>query len=80
MQYVGCLDEILDIKCTREFSIVATNSEQIKVFDIDSGSCSVLSGHKDTVMSVDISVDGRILVSGSKVHKTLITIHVIYTL
>ena len=67
MQFVSDLDEILDIKCTNKYIVTATNSEQIKLFDHKEGSCVVLTGHSDTVMSLDVSVDGGMLVSGSKV-------------
>ncbi len=67
-QYVSDLDEILDIKCTDRFVVTATNSEQIKLFDHEEGNCVVLTGHSDTVMSIDVSIDGRTLVSGAKVY------------
>ena len=57
----------MDIKCTDKYIATATNSELIKVFDCSDGNCTVLTGHRDTVMSIDVSSDGGTLVSGSKV-------------
>ena len=45
---------------------VATNSEQVKVFERTSLSCQLLIGHKGTVLSLDASTDGTLLATGSK--------------
>lgn len=69
------MDEILDIKCVggdRQLVAMATNSEQIKLFNWSNGDCDVISGHSDIVMSVDCSSDGCVLVTGSKVINLII--------
>ncbi|KAG9457271.1 hypothetical protein H6P81_001779 [Aristolochia fimbriata] len=70
---VGYNEEIVDMKFLGEdehFLAVATNLEQVRVYDLTSMSCMyVLSGHTDTVLSLDtcVSTSGRTLVvTGSK--------------
>ncbi len=78
---VGHNDEILDLKLipnqtyedeTEEFTIqnkrvaIATNSAQIRVFDLASYSCEILEGHTDTVLTLDVSPCGKFLVSSGK--------------
>lgn len=46
---------------------VATNSEQVKVFDRRTKNCQILSGHGGIVLSVDASHDGNTIVTSSKV-------------
>jgi U3 small nucleolar RNA-associated protein 13 len=69
---VGHNDEILDLKIIpRSRSIVvATNSPQVRVFNLDNFSCSVLDGHTATVLCVNTSPCGRYLASCGK-DKTL---------
>lgn len=45
---------------------VATNSEEVKVFERESGSCQLLSGHSAIVLAISASSDGRLLATGSK--------------
>jgi U3 small nucleolar RNA-associated protein 13 len=45
---------------------VATNSDLIRVYDLNRFSVSLLEGHKDVVLCLNRSVEGDILVSGSK--------------
>jgi len=49
---------------------VATNSPQVRVFDLKNFSCEVLDGHRATVLCVDASPCGRYLISAGK-DKTL---------
>ncbi|KAF8378925.1 hypothetical protein HHK36_030274 [Tetracentron sinense] len=70
---VGYSEEIVDMKFLGEeehFLAVATNLEQVRVYDLESMSCSyVLAGHTDTVLCLDTCVSsyGRtLLVTGSK--------------
>ncbi|XP_010240890.1 PREDICTED: transducin beta-like protein 3 [Nelumbo nucifera] len=70
---VGYNEEIVDMKFLGEeeqFLAVATNLEQVRVYDLASMSCAyVLAGHTDIVLSIDtcISSSGRtLLVTGSK--------------
>eukprot|EP00536_Pseudo-nitzschia_multiseries_P003602 jgi/Psemu1/236801/estExt_Genewise1.C_560094 len=73
---VGHNDEILDLKIIPSKSgssnsvVVATNSPQVRVFDLENFSCSVLDGHTATVLCVDASPCGRYLASAGK-DKTL---------
>mmetsp|Transcript_7549 Transcript_7549/g.22069 ORF Transcript_7549/g.22069 Transcript_7549/m.22069 type:complete len:1079 (+) Transcript_7549:194-3430(+) len=73
---VGHNDEILDLKIIPSHSgssnsiVVATNSPQVRVFDLENFSCSVLDGHTATVLCVDASPCGRYLASAGK-DKTL---------
>ena len=45
---------------------VATNSEEVKVFRRETGSCQLLSGHTGIVLSLSPTPDGRVLATGSK--------------
>ena len=45
---------------------VATNSEEVKVFERESGSCQLLSGHSGIVLGLSASSDGRLIATGSK--------------
>lgn len=45
---------------------VATNSEQVKLFETSGMSCQLLFGHSDVVLSLDVSADGLWLASASK--------------
>lgn len=70
---VGYNEEIVDMKFLGEdeqFLAVATNLEQVRVYELASMSCCyVLTGHTDTVLCLDtcISNSGRtLLVTGSK--------------
>ncbi|XP_024179568.1 transducin beta-like protein 3 isoform X1 [Rosa chinensis] len=70
---VGNNGEILDMKFLgdeEQFIAVATNTEQVRVFDVASMSCShVLAGHTEIVMCLDtcVSSSGRtLIVTGSK--------------
>ncbi|XP_077234966.1 transducin family protein / WD-40 repeat family protein [Tasmannia lanceolata] len=70
---VGYNEEIVDLKFLGEeeqFLAVATNLEQVRVYDLASMSCSyVLAGHTDIVLCLDtcVSSSGRtLIVTGSK--------------
>jgi len=55
--FVGNNDEILDVKFFGEnnkFVLVASNSPDIKVFNIETGACQLVRGHLDTVISLDV--------------------------
>lgn len=51
---------------------VATNSAQVRLFDLGTYSCNVLDGHTDTVLSLDASPCGRYLVTCGKGETTRI--------
>ncbi|CAN6269106.1 unnamed protein product [Urochloa humidicola] len=70
---VGYNDEILDLKFVgdeEQYLAVATNLEQVRVYDVASMSCSyVLAGHTEIVVCMDacVSSSGKMLiVTGSK--------------
>lgn len=70
---VGYNEEIVDMKFLgddEQFLAVATNTEQVRVYDLASMSCDyVLTGHTEIVLCVDtcVSSSGRtLIVSGSK--------------
>lgn len=69
-QCAGFLDEVLDIKCvgkSKSLVAIATNSEQVKVYNRDSADCCGLKGHSEVVLCLDASADGSLLLSSSKV-------------
>lgn len=74
---VGHNDEILDLKIIpgndsddsnlpHKRVAVATNSSQIRIFELSSFSCVVLDGHTDTVLSIDVSPCGNFLATSGK--------------
>ncbi len=69
-QFVGYNDDILDVQYTGPSDshiAVATNSEMIKVFEVETWDCQILRGHSNTVMCLDVLQTGFLLASGSKV-------------
>ncbi|ESW27427.1 hypothetical protein PHAVU_003G200800 [Phaseolus vulgaris] len=72
-RFVGYNEEIVDMKFLgddEKFLALATNLEQVRIYDTASMSCSyVLSGHTETVLCLDtcVSTSGRtLIVTGSK--------------
>ncbi|KAK4684222.1 U3 small nucleolar RNA-associated protein 13, partial [Tremellales sp. Uapishka_1] len=71
-QIVGFNDEIIDAvylsSATSADSqlALATNSNLVRIYSTSSFDVRLLSGHKDMVLCLDKSIDGRWLVSGSK--------------
>ncbi|XP_057308585.1 transducin beta-like protein 3 [Hydractinia symbiolongicarpus] len=68
-QFIGYYDEVLDIKFFGENEdcvALATNSEQIKVIHREQLTSEVLRGHTGTVLSIDVSYDGKYIASCSK--------------
>ncbi|KAI4890463.1 hypothetical protein NFI96_025586 [Prochilodus magdalenae] len=56
-QFVGYNDDILDLRFLGKEDthiVVATNSSQLKVFELATNSCQILYGHTDTVLSLDV--------------------------
>ena len=67
---IGKQDEVLDLKyagSADEYLAVATNSEDIQIIERATLHTSLLSGHTDMVLALDVSTDGEMLVSASKV-------------
>ncbi|KAJ3081689.1 Transducin (beta)-like 3 [Rhizoclosmatium hyalinum] len=74
-QIVGYNEEIVDVRFVspdESLLAVASNSEQIKVMDLESSNCDILYGHSNVVVCLDRSKDGRLLASGSKDNSSLI--------
>ena len=67
---VGHNDEILDLKViphSQQKVVVATNSAQVRIFDLNSFSCEhVLDRHSATVLCVDVSPCGRFIATCGK--------------
>ena len=70
-QLIGYNDEILDMKYMgfedETHVAVVTNSEYVKVFEVDTWDCQVLTGHTDIVLCADVYEQGSLLVTSSKV-------------
>ena len=69
-QFVGYNDEILDVRflgAGDTHLAVASNSELLKVFSVETWDCQILRGHTDTVMSLDVNRRKNCLASASKV-------------
>ncbi|XP_068192924.1 transducin beta-like protein 3 [Antennarius striatus] len=68
-QFVGYSDEVLDVKFLGKDDshiVVATNSCQLKVFELLTNSCQILYGHTDTVLSLDVFKKGFLFASCAK--------------
>ncbi|KAJ8384033.1 hypothetical protein AAFF_G00212770 [Aldrovandia affinis] len=67
--FVGYNDEVLDVKFVGKGDshiVVATNSPQLKVFDLATRSCQILYGHTGTVLSLDVFRKGTMFASCAK--------------
>ncbi|XP_029014911.1 transducin beta-like protein 3 [Betta splendens] len=68
-QFVGYNDEVLDVKFLGKGDshiVVATNSCQLKVFELLTNSCQILYGHTDIVLSLDVFKKGALFASCAK--------------
>ncbi|KAK3738537.1 hypothetical protein QZH41_012049, partial [Actinostola sp. cb2023] len=68
-QLVGYNDDILDMCFAGshdECLAVATNSNQLRMYRMDTLDCRILSGHSNIVLAVDVSHDGQKIITGSK--------------
>ncbi|GAM22584.1 hypothetical protein SAMD00019534_057590 [Acytostelium subglobosum LB1] len=66
-EIIGYNDEIVDIKYINANEIaVATNSNEIRCYDLTTKKSYTLRGHSDLVMAIDVSHDGKQLVSASR--------------
>jgi U3 small nucleolar RNA-associated protein 13 len=72
---IGNNDDVIDVKyipspeldgTTSSRIAVATNSEQLRLFDVNTFDCSVLAGHSESILSVDVSPDGQFIATASK--------------
>ena len=53
---------------------VATNSSQLRMYDLTSMNCQLLEGHTDIVLALEINNTGDTLVTGSKVLTVFFTV------
>lgn len=70
-QIVGHNDEIIDLAYVGKDEThlaIATNTEQINLYNIKSFDFNIIYGHTDIVICLDKSYDGTVLISGSKDH------------
>lgn len=60
------LDEIIDLRFmnSNKHAIMCSNSESLKLIDLDSGNTEIQAGHSDIIMSVDRYQD--FIVTGAK--------------
>ncbi|KAI7867670.1 WD40-repeat-containing domain protein [Spinellus fusiger] len=68
-QIVGYNDEIVDIAYLGKDEThlaAATNSEQLRVYNVETQDCDLVYGHTDMIICLDRSNDGEVLVTGSK--------------
>jgi len=65
---VGANDEIIDIKWIQDGRtlLVASNCDQVRMFDVETMACRVMGGHRDIILAVDANADGSLLCSASK--------------
>ena len=67
-QIAGNLDEVTDIKFLNDNHIVmATNSPQLKVFDLATGSTCLMQGHKTNIVCVTVCAKEQLIATGDKV-------------
>ncbi|CAG8602427.1 5535_t:CDS:2 [Racocetra fulgida] len=70
-QIVGYNEEVIDLAYVGKDEThiaIATNTEQINLYNIKSFDFNIIYGHTDIVICLDKSYDGTVLISGSKDH------------
>ncbi|ORX54859.1 WD40 repeat-like protein [Piromyces finnis] len=68
-QIIGYNDEIIGLTTLGEneqYLAVASNSEQVRIYNLDNLDSDILLGHESIVICIDRSYDGKWLVTGSK--------------
>ncbi|XP_041362885.1 transducin beta-like protein 3 isoform X2 [Gigantopelta aegis] len=68
-QLSGFIDEILDVKFLGETDshlVVISNSNKLKVFEVDTWDCQILAGHTDIILSADVCHKFGLIVTSSK--------------
>ncbi|KAJ8330858.1 U3 small nucleolar RNA-associated protein 13 [Batrachochytrium dendrobatidis] len=74
-QIAGYNEEVLDI-CfvgeTESHLAVVTNTEQIRIYDIEKRDCDIVFGHSDIVLCVVPFSNGKLMASGSKDHTAML--------
>lgn len=63
----GFTDDIIEIKSLpNRKALVASNSAQLRIFDLETMNVSTIDGHTDNILALDVSSDGKWAVSSSK--------------
>uniref|UniRef100_A0A670JVB8 Transducin beta like 3 n=1 Tax=Podarcis muralis TaxID=64176 RepID=A0A670JVB8_PODMU len=68
-QFAGNNGEVLDVRFLGprdSHVVVATNSPQLKVFELVTSNCQILHGHTDIVLALDVFRKGRLFASCAK--------------
>ncbi|KAI8072212.1 WD40-repeat-containing domain protein [Gilbertella persicaria] len=68
-QIVGYNDEVVDVVYLGENDThlaAATNSAQLRVYNVETQDCDLLYGHDDMILSIDRSKDGLLIATASK--------------
>ncbi|KAI8993249.1 WD40-repeat-containing domain protein [Pilobolus umbonatus] len=68
-QIIGYNDEIVDIAYIGEdekYLAAATNSAQLRIYNVETQDCDLLYGHKDMIISMDKTKEGSVIVTASK--------------
>ncbi|KAI9311096.1 WD40-repeat-containing domain protein [Dichotomocladium elegans] len=68
-QIVGYNDQIVDVTYVGPEDThlaAATNSEHLRVYNVETQDCDLVYGHKDMIICLDRSTDGLVLATGSK--------------
>ncbi|XP_062501857.1 transducin beta-like protein 3 [Corticium candelabrum] len=66
-QFVGFSDEILDVACVHNGQLaVVSNSNNVRISSLGSLGVKLLTGHRDTVLGLDVSRDGSLIATCSK--------------
>jgi U3 small nucleolar RNA-associated protein 13 len=66
-QFIGYSDEILDVAFLHNnYMVVASNSNHVRLSSLDSLASRLLTGHTDTILALNVSKDGSLIVTCSK--------------
>lgn len=79
LQFCGYTDEVLDLQFIGNDDshlVVCTNSEHLKIYDVETWSCQILHGHTDIVLSIAVHKKTNTIASSSKVWLKNVFMHV----
>lgn len=66
------MDEVLDLQLIDDSHlVVCTNSELLKVYDVNTWSCQILHGHTDIILGVSVNRKTNLIATSSKVSHVL---------
>jgi len=69
------LDEVIDIKFFKpnnNFALMCSNSETLKLLDLNSGSVELYKGHTDIILCLDICQNSKLCLTGAKDNSILL--------